>query len=322
MNIAIIGGNGFIGYNTAIRLVSEGHNVKAISLCPIKEVVFPEKVSEFFANIADLTKEQLVTLLKDNDVVVFAAGADDRAIPKKPAYEFFYKANVILTEKVLIAAKDAGVKKVIICGSYFTCFNKIWKHHKLTEKHPYIRSRAEQIETALKTESSEFKVIVLELPYIVGVSPGREPLWKPLIKYIYGFNPVFYTKGGTNVVSVKTVANSILAAVNYSGKNSVFTIGDKNMTWTEFLNSMLNVNKKKKRVILLPVFLIKFFAYIVIIYHKFKGLEGGLNIVEYIKIQTSETFFDSTIAQNELGFETSDLNEAFESAVKSVVSKY
>ena len=30
----------------------------------------------------------------------------------------------------------------------------------------------------------DFNVIILELPYIFGVAPGKKVLWAPLIKYV------------------------------------------------------------------------------------------------------------------------------------------
>ena len=100
-------------------------------------------------------------LLQGQECLVFAAGVDDRVTPQKPAYPFFQQANVQACVRVLRLAKQAGIKRAVVLGSYFAHFERLWPHLKLVERHPYIRSRVEQ-EIAV-TSIPGLEVMVLEL---------------------------------------------------------------------------------------------------------------------------------------------------------------
>ncbi len=93
-------------------------------------------------------------------------------------------------------AKQAGVKRAVIFSSYFVTCHQMWPELKLSESHPYIKSRVEQIEAARRVAGDEMTVSFLALPYIFGAMPGRMPLWAPL-SYLESALPwVFYPAGG------------------------------------------------------------------------------------------------------------------------------
>ena len=63
-------------------------------------------------------------------------------------------------------AKDAGVKKVAICNSYFAYFDRTMPELELAENHPYIKCRVEQAERCIEIGRDKMDVMILELPYI------------------------------------------------------------------------------------------------------------------------------------------------------------
>ena len=62
-------------------------------------------------------------------------------------------------------------------GSFFSYFAKEWPQMRLTEYHPYRRSRIDQEKMAPSYARPDFDVAILELPYIFGTQPGRKPVW-------------------------------------------------------------------------------------------------------------------------------------------------
>jgi len=57
--------------------------VNILALPPeLSNGLFPSKVAVHLADMSSLTDEQLLSLLWEIDVVVFAAGVDDRVTPK------------------------------------------------------------------------------------------------------------------------------------------------------------------------------------------------------------------------------------------------
>ena len=233
-------------------------------------------------------------------------------MPKAPAIDFFRKANVENTRKVVKAAKTAGLKKGIILTSYFGYFARKYPEWKLTEYHPYIKSRIEQEDVALAEVEENFSIVILQLPYVIGAMKGKPPLLKPLIKYLHSPLPTFFMKGGTAVISVRQIGEAIVKSLEDTILSNIYPIATRNYTWDQFIQQ---INPKKKKIIHIPKVFLHVFGFFVNIFHKLQGKEGGLNIEKYIEMQTSEQFLD--LGQNEKFFDIckDDLNNAFEEMV-------
>ncbi len=316
--MVVIGGTGFLGYYAVIEFSRRGHSVTIIALPPLpEEGLFPKDVNVVLANIDELDDSNIMDILKGHDALVFAAGADDRVIPKAPAYEFFYQANVRSCKRIISLARQSGIKRGVILSSYFLYFDRVWPNEKLSEYHPYIMSRKEQARQSMDTAMPDLQLIILELPYIFGSMPGRTPLWKPLIDYVNSRYPLFYMKGGTNMIAVEHVGEAIVGAIEKGKGGQSYTIGDENLTWVEFIERILNILGKKKRIVVLPTFIVRLILRMVKLQHRLHGKEGGLDPVKLAVIQTRNTFFDPSPAAKELGYGRGNLQKAFEDTIKA-----
>ncbi len=115
MHVLVTGGAGFIGSNLAERLIGEGHQVSIIDNLSTGKRANLRSDAEFFEfNIADL--DSIKDIFQRKDVVFHVA-----AIPRisrsieNPAETF--NSNVTGTLNVLLAARDAGVKRVVYSAS-------------------------------------------------------------------------------------------------------------------------------------------------------------------------------------------------------------
>ncbi|MHC1740511.1 MAG: NAD-dependent epimerase/dehydratase family protein [Anaerolineaceae bacterium] len=320
MNVLLIGGTGFLGYYAVKELTRRGHTVSILALPPLPaEGLFPPETKILLANLNHLDDDEIFKLLRGQDAVVYAAGADDRITPKAPAYPFFYKHNVEATRRIVSLARQAKVKKVVIMGSYFAYFDRIWPQLKLQAHHPYIRSRVEQEEIAIATAGDEMAVMILELPYIFGSMPGRTPLWKPLIDYIRATPVIFYTHGGTNCIAVEHVAEAISGAVEQGKGGQRYVIGDENLSWVDLLYKLSRLTGKEKKVISLPNWLAVVAGAFIKGLHSMQGKQGGLDPVELIKLQTAMTFFDPAQSRKELTYGSGGLEAALEKTVEACI---
>ncbi len=316
MKVVIVGGTGFLGYHAARELLHRGHQVTAIGLPPLpQDDSFAEQVRIVTKNIDSAPENELRDLFDGQDALVFAAGVDDRVNPPKPAYPFFHHANVEVTNKVLNLAKQAGIKRVVVLGSYFAHFNRVWPEMKLAEQHPYIRSRMEQEQACFALSAPEFEVMVLELPYIFGSMTGRKPLWVPLVNMVRSSKTVYFSAGGTNCVSVKSVAG----AVEKGQGGQAYVVGDENLSWEQMFQGFARALGKEVQVVTLPNFVVTTFMFFMFVYHWLKGIESGLDTVSYVKVQTANTFFDLTPAQMALGNSRGGLEQAFKDTVEACV---
>ena len=318
MKIFILGGTGFLGFHAIHELLGRGHSVRTLALPPLpEENILPPEVEIHIGDFNQLSDDEILRLFEGCEGVIFAAGADDRVTPKAPAYPFFYEANVKASIRFFELAKAAGVKRGVLLGSYFAHFDRVWPELELSTHHPYIRSRVEQEAQCLKVAGDELNLAILELPYIFGQMPGRTPLWKPLVKYLHWPLPwIFYPRGGTAMVSVQQVALAIAGAIEVGEAGGRYLIGDENLTWQEFLTRLSTASGVKKRIITLPDGLVKIGLWLVKGWHTLTGREGGLDPVEFFKVQTRETYFDPLPAIQSLGFSGGDLDEAFEETVR------
>ncbi|MCJ7695079.1 MAG: NAD(P)H-binding protein [Anaerolineaceae bacterium] len=319
MNVFIVGGTGFLGYYTTLELLKQGHNVSTVSLPPVPaKNLLPEEVKIELADINKMSDEAVVGLLNGSDAVIYAAGVDDRTVPRRPAYPYFYQGNVASTERLIRLAKQAGVKRAVIYSSYFLYFDRIWPEMQLAQKHVYIRSRKEQAEAAIKAGEDTLDVMILELPYIFGKMPGRQPLWQPLLKYIRSKLPfVFYVAGGTTMISVLDVAEAAVGALKHGKHGEHYPLGGENLTWNEFITRLLTLMGKTKKVITLPTWMVKIGASFVKLSHIMKGKESGLDMIPFIDLQTRNTFIDSESSQNALGYAASSLDNAFRDTIEA-----
>lgn len=317
-SVLILGGTGFIGWHACGRFLRRGYRATVVGLPPLpQQGLFPAEVNVVLADLNALADAEVTRLLQGHDAVIFAAGADDRVTPRRPAWSFFRAANVLAAQRLFTLARQAGVKRGVLLGSYFVHFARTRPELELARHHPYIRSRLEQEQACLDATLPDLALTILELPYIFGTMPGRVPLWRPLIRYIRATPVLFYTRGGTNMTSVEHVAEAIVGAVEQGRAGERYLIGDENLTWVEFLNRLSRVLGRRKRVITLPNWAILLAFAGVKLLHWLQGREGGLDPAHLLELQAINTFFDPEPSRRALGFGSGGLDQAFAETVEA-----
>jgi len=316
--VLIIGGTGFLGYYAVRELLKRNYAVSILSLPPLPaEGLFAPEVEIVLADLNKLTDAEVEKYLSGHDAVIFAAGADDRATPPAPAYPFFHKYNVEATRRLATLAKQAGVKRMVVLGSYFAYFDRAWPEMKLKEHHPYIRSRVEQEEILFEIAGSEMDAMVLELPYIFGSMPGRKPIWTPLLHYLAATPVLFYTHGGTNCVAVEHIGEAIAGAVEFGKGGERYVIGDENLTWKELLGRLSELQGKRKSVVTLPNWMATLAGAGLKLTLRLQGKESGLDPIQLIRLQTAMTFIDPEPARTVLHFGSGGLEAALQKTIEA-----
>jgi dihydroflavonol-4-reductase len=323
MKVFIVGGTGFLGYHATLKFLEHGHEVDTISIPDVNlGDWFPKKVGVKYGNAFEMTHDELIKLFMGSDAIVYAVGPDDRFLPDAPAYEFFHERLVVACGKVIEAARDAGVKRCAILNSYFAYFDRIMPELQLKEHHPYIKCRVEQADLCINIGGDKMDVMILELPYIFGTMPERMPLWKDIIvNSILKMKPwVFFFKGGSNMISVEHIAESIVGAIERGKGGQRYPIGDENLTWKQWIKIMLKAAGVNRRIITLPTWIGTITGWYLRRKDKKKGKEAGLNHKLLFKdIQCRELFFDPTSSQQELGYTGGGLEESIIQTIKKCI---
>lgn len=232
--VFVLGGTGFLGYFTIKELLKRGYKVSTLSLPPMPtEDLLPNEVECRLGNINEMTDEEVLDLLKGVDGFVYAAGADERVVPDAPAVKFFYEANVLPTQRLARLAKQAGVKKFVLYGSYFAHFAEVWTDLPLKDN-AYPRTRLLQEEVACMEGEGAMDVTTLRLPYIFGVMPGRMPLWTMFVDRVKDQKVIPVLGGGTAMVTAQQVAEATIGAMEYGVHGGKYAICGMNMKHSEF----------------------------------------------------------------------------------------
>ncbi len=324
MNIFMIGGTGLLGCAAAQIFIDRGHKVKSIALPPIPEgAPIPEEMDLEFGSYIDLSDDEIKRMMAGSDCFVFAAGVDERVEFPAPVYDAYKKFNIDPVKRLIGLAKQVGIKHSVILGSYFSYFAKEFPEMELCAKHPYIRSRIEQEEAALALADDNMDVAVLELPYIFGTQPGRKPVWVILIEQLSKMGPVtMYPKGGTAMLTVRQVAETIVGAAERNKGGNAYPISYYNLTWDEFLTIVhAAMGKPDRKIVHIQKWMFKMYGSVMVKDYAKRNVDPGINAIELAEIMCMNTFIDKKWAVS-LGATDDDIKSAIFDSVKLSVDAF
>ena len=335
MRIYMIGGTGLLGLETAKTLIKRGHTIVADALPPLPVgAEIPPEMELHLRDANERTDDELREVMKGCDCFIFAAGIDERVECPHPVYDAYEKYNIKPLARILPIAKEMGVKKAVVCGSYFCMLPKDeYGFSKklpagLLERNPYIRARMKQEETVAAFCDDDFSAAVLELPYIFGTQPGRQPVWTILIEQIAAMDKLkftMYPRGGTAMVTVRQVGEALAGAAEKLGEEfkgfHAWPIGMENLNWKQFLKIVYEARGmgNNRKVIGIPSFVMKMGMGKTIKEYKEKGIESGLDPKYLPSVMNLNLFIEDKYAKA-LGVQEDDIKAAIFDSIKVSVA--
>ncbi len=321
--VAIIGGTGLLGRATAQELLSHGYDVLSISLPP--ETAHPlDGVRYVYCDVATASDDELLALLEGVDAVAYAAGADERIAPQAPAVGFFYRANVLPTQRMARLARQAGVSSFVVYGSYFAEFAERWPELGLREKAGYVRTRLLQEQVAFLEGEGAMTVTSLRLPWIFGTMPDTVPLWSMFVAMdaaVPEDSPIAVPAGGTVMITTGQVAKAARGAIERGEHGKTYALGGINMTYADFHRMIAEeAGMDPARVTPLPadVFLPGMTAYDEAT--AARGIEHGMHQADAARVQERFAYIDPEPVQAELGYGPEDVEAAIRESLKVCVA--
>lgn len=232
MNILIVGGTGPLGSAIAFHLQDEGHSVTISSRNRPKPNSIVAQLEWVRGNYLEETYD--LRSLSDYDAIVFAAGSDMRHVPPgEDPDEHYLHANGVMVPKFATLAKKAGVKTFIHIGSFYPHVLP-----SLINDVPYVKSRHLASTAVCELSSDTFRALSLDAPFVVGVPTGmKDPMWMAYLSYgrgLYADVPPFGPAGGTNFISVRTLADAVSGALAHGEGGKAYLLGDENLSFAEF----------------------------------------------------------------------------------------
>lgn len=317
--VVVIGGTGLLGYHTTLELVKRGYEVTSVALPPLPaEDLFPDGVTSILADLHDLTDEEVSEILAGAYAVHYAAGADERVTPTIPAERFFYVENVLPTQRVARLARQAGVKKFVLYGSYTARFAEEWPELGFRTRNGYPRTRLLQEEVAILEGGPDMDVTTLRLPYIFGTMPGRMPLWQMFIDVVRSQPEVVAVAGGsTSSVTVGQVAQAAVGAMEKGEHGGRYAINEYDLTHEEFHRAVCEaLGRDPAQVVVVPkeAALDAMAAYDARLAEA--GLEHGIHLVDALEVSQRDEVTDPAETKPLLGYGADDVVAAIKETLR------
>lgn len=246
--ILVVGGTGMIGSHIAVALTERGDSVTIASRREPSEWD-PKSIAKLPRLILDYTDEELdVASLEKFDAVVFSAGNDIRHVaPEDENEEFWKKVQSEGVPNFAQKVKQAGVERFVQIGSYYHQLNPVW-----AENNPYIAARMAADDGARALAGDGFVPITLNPPSIVGAIPGRVIKgFRRMISWVSGEleSPELYApSGGTNYMSIRSLVESVLGALDRGEAGRAYLIGDQNLRYNEYFQLLADVAGSDKTI--------------------------------------------------------------------------
>ncbi|MBP2471974.1 nucleoside-diphosphate-sugar epimerase [Crossiella equi] len=235
MRFVVIGGTGFTGHHIVTTLLRAGHGVTVLTRTPGPHL--PPGVATRTGDLTALHQRDVAELLAGHDGVVLA-GSATMAHPREstdvPAV--YHRGNVAPVVKTLTAAREAGLDRAVLLGSYFATLHPLHPRLRL-DRSPYVRSRLDQREQARRAAGDALSLTVLEIPYVAGATPGRSSvLARNMAQLTSRLGPLVWP-GGTAVVSTTTLAEATLAGLTRQVHAAV-PVADANLSWNQITRAL------------------------------------------------------------------------------------
>jgi dihydroflavonol-4-reductase len=239
MRILVVGGAGMIGGHIARLLTDRGEDVTVGARGDVAEdspaAGLPVLAGDYAAGTfgeADLASY---------DAVVFAAGQDIRHRPRDldAAGEraFWERMQSDGVPRFARLCKQAGVRRFVQIGSYY--------HQVLPDLaalDPYVRARELADVRTRDLADADFAAITVNPPNIVGAAPGRGLRgFAKLVQWADGELPDipdFAPAGGTNYLSVRSLAEAVCGALTDGRAGSAYLVGDQNLTFRDYFQQL------------------------------------------------------------------------------------
>lgn len=321
MRVAMIGGTGFLGYFTTRELLARGHEVVAIGIGPPAPGSMPDGARIAVLNADSCAEDELEQVFAGCSVLIHAAGADGRDSFPAPAIEGFRKANVEPMRRLVRAGRRAGIRHVMIFGSYYTALDRQFPQLGIVAGNAYPQSRKEQAELVFSLAGEAMHVTVLELPYIFGGAPGRGTLWQFYIDHVLGHEPdTPVSSGGSACVTATQVALAAVGAVERSKGHRHYAVVGENLSYDRIHAHFAAALGVTRRFVPKPPGAALEAALRQRDSLSSRGIETGYDPVAVARWQEQFLYLDPLPAMEALGFGPDDLGAAIRHTVEATLA--
>jgi dihydroflavonol-4-reductase len=263
MKVFVTGGTGFIGGQVVRALRSRGDEVVALVRNPQKGKTLRDIGCDLDGG--SLSDEDAIREgMRGGDAVIHGAAVYEVGIPKDQ-HQAMYEANVLGTERVLRAALEERIPKVVYISTVAAFGNTRGRVVDETYQHPGSEFTSYYEETKVKAHQIARRLIDDEgLPCVI-VQPGgvygpgdHSAVGTQINQFLAGRMPLIpFPDLGFNMVHVDDVAAGVLLALDEGKAGEEYVLGGQITTMREAIETLARVAGKKAPKRALPTPLLK-----------------------------------------------------------------
>jgi dihydroflavonol-4-reductase len=263
MKVFVTGGTGFIGGHVVRQLRARGDEVVALVRSPEKGAPLRDIGCDLVGS--DLSDQgALREGMRDCGAVIHGAAVYEVGIPKSE-HEAMYEANVLGTERVLRAALEEKIPKVVYISTVGAFGNTHGNVVDETYTHPGSGYTSYYEETKVKAHQIAQRLIDDErLPCVI-VQPGgvygpgdHSAIGTQINQFLSGRMPLIpFPDLGFNMVHVDDVAAGVLLALDKGRPGAAYVLGGQITTMRESMETLARVAGRKAPKRAVPTSLLK-----------------------------------------------------------------
>jgi dihydroflavonol-4-reductase len=315
----LTGATGFVGSAVVRKLVAKGHQVHVLSRPNNNRHNLEGLEIEIVEG--DLTKPETYRNSLKDCRNLFHVAADYRIWVPNP--DAMNKVNVDGTRALMVAALDAGVKRIVYTSSVAT-LGSTADGKPATEDTPvsfsnmigpYKKSKflAEQ-EVMRMIQHQQLPAVIVNPSTPVGPRDIKPtPTGRIVINALNGMIPA-YVNTGLNVVHVDDVATGHLLALEQGKVGERYILGGTDMELREILAAIAKIAGHSPPKIKLPIKALYPVAYCMELTARYTGREPMLTR-DSLEMAKKKMYFSSAKAEKELGYTFRPAEEAIADAI-------
>jgi dihydroflavonol-4-reductase len=314
VKVFVTGATGFIGGRVVRDLRARGDEVVCLVRSPEKAQDLADRGCGLFEG--DLADDVAMRSgMAECDALIHGAAVYEVGIPKSQ-HTAMYEANVLGTERVLRAAQEEKIPRIVYISTVGAFGNTHGKVVDESYKHPGDEHTSYYEETKVQAHQIAQRLIDEEgLPCVI-VQPGgvygpgdHSALGTQMDQFLAGRMPMIaFPDFGMNMVYVDDVADGVLLALDKGKIGESYVLGGQITTMREMIETLAKVSDRKAPKRAMPTPLLKALTPIGPVVGKLMGQPPNLS--ELISSADGVTFWakhDKAMAQ--LGYSPRGLEQ-------------
>jgi dihydroflavonol-4-reductase len=239
--VALTGATGFVGHHLAMQLVHAGARVTAL-VRPSSDTRRLAAVSVTCAVVRLEDPATLTAACRGAEILFHVAGAVDFT----GEWERLRRINIDGTRNVLIAARTAGVRRLVFTSSVVAVgageeprpVNEAsrWELGRL--RVPYVTTKRQAEELILAASGARLETLAVNPTSVIGPDDFGASEFGTLCRRFWRGRIPFYFGGGNNFVDVRDVATGHLLAAERGRPSERYLLGGTDLSYTAFFAAL------------------------------------------------------------------------------------